>query len=190
MEPSFLSHQEALLDLDLDSARERSEAALREHAGAEEEHLLPVYARAGTLPGGAADLFLGEHRKMLGIAGRIGDALRTLGAADPGLRRRVLSLFDDEAVLKSLLARHHERERNLLYPTLDRVTTAAERRALLSRLLQRGSGSESRRRGPGRRPAESRGPPSAPGLRARRPAGPPSRAPWGTERCSRGGCGA
>ncbi len=140
----LLSHQEALLELDLVGARERFErfeAALRDHAGGEEELLLPVYARAGTVPGGPAELFLGEHRKMLGIAGRIADALRRLEPGDPGLRRRVLSLFDEEAVLKSLLAHHDERERNVLYPTLDRVTTPAERRQLLSRLLQPGLGS-------------------------------------------------
>lgn len=156
MEPSFLSlldthrriselllsHQEALLDLDLVRARvsfERFEAALRDHAGEEEELLLPVYARAGAVPGGAAELFRGEHRKMLEIAARIAGALRGLEPGDPGLRRRVLSLFDEEAVLKSLLAHHDERERNILYPTLDRVTTAAQRRELLSRLLEPGS---------------------------------------------------
>lgn len=133
----LLRHQEALLELDLGAAVERFErfeAALRTHATQEEEVLLPVYEQAGPLPGGSAELFRGEHRKMLARADRIAQALRSFEPGDPVLRRKILQLFDEEAVLKSLLAHHDERERNLLYPALDRATTPEQRRALLERL--------------------------------------------------------
>src|SRR5687767_1764932 len=64
----FLTHQEALLSLEIDRARallEQFESGLRDHVRAEEELLLPVYRRAGPIPGGAVELFTSEHRKML-----------------------------------------------------------------------------------------------------------------------------
>jgi hypothetical protein len=47
----------------------------------------------------------------------------------------VIALFDEEAAYKNLLLHHDMRERNLLFPTLDRVTDETERRDLINRCL-------------------------------------------------------
>lgn len=41
--------------------------------------------------------------------------------------------FDEQTTFKHLLAHHDQREANILYPTLDHVTTEEEREALLAR---------------------------------------------------------
>ncbi|MFN6200971.1 MAG: hemerythrin domain-containing protein [Acidobacteriota bacterium] len=65
----FLLHQESLLDQTGDGGEwadrslallDRYEAALREHLRLEEELLLPVYRRAGKIPGGAGRVL---HRR-------------------------------------------------------------------------------------------------------------------------------
>ncbi len=63
----FLQHQEALLDADLRRAMEHLEdfeRRLVQHIWAEESILLPIFERAGAIPGGPAVLFTGEHRRL------------------------------------------------------------------------------------------------------------------------------
>lgn len=130
----FLAHQEALLEQDIARARERLqqyEHALLAHMLPEEEVLLPVYARAGAIPGGPQELFLGEHRKMREFLQRFQATLAELGSHPPDLRRRLIGLLDEQAMFKHLVEHHDLRERNILYPALDRVTTVEERRELL-----------------------------------------------------------
>lgn len=62
----FLQQQEALLDGDLTRAGNRLEefeGRLLRHIRDEEEFLLPVYERAGAIPGGPPVLFTGEHKR-------------------------------------------------------------------------------------------------------------------------------
>jgi hemerythrin-like domain-containing protein len=135
----FLAHQEALLKLEIELARERLrhfERELREHMRHEEEWLLPVYQRAGRIPGGAVEFFTGEHRKMLELLGRLQAALEQLASHSPDLSRQVIELFDAEAVFKQVVEHHDLREQNILYPALDRVTTEQERGELLSRCVE------------------------------------------------------
>lgn len=132
----FLSHQEALLMLDIDLARERLrrfEAMLRDHMRFEEEHLLPLYRRAGPVRGGPVEFFLGEHRKMLEFLYRFSQRLEQLAKSKSDLKREVIKLFDAEATFKHLVEHHDLREQNILYPALDRVTTEKERASMLDR---------------------------------------------------------
>jgi len=136
----FLRHQEALLEQDIVRARERLAAYEREllaHMRPEEDLLLPVYARAGAIPGGPIELFLGEHRKMREFLERFRTALAELEAHPTDRRRRIIRLFDEQTMFKHLVEHHDLREQNILYPTLDRITTEAERRELLRRCFDR-----------------------------------------------------
>jgi hemerythrin-like domain-containing protein len=132
----FLTHQEALLALDLDRARDllwEFETGLRHHMRLEEELLLPIYQRAAPVPGGAVELFTGEHRKMLWFLERFKESMAELEAGQPDLKRRVIQLLDHQAQFKHLVEHHDLREQSILYPALDRVTGEAERRELLAR---------------------------------------------------------
>ncbi|MCS7158496.1 MAG: hemerythrin domain-containing protein [Blastocatellia bacterium] len=134
----FLQHQEALLEQDLARARERLAVYEREllaHMRPEEDLLLPVYARAGAIPGGPIELFLGEHRKMREFLERFRLTLAEFEAHPADLCRRIIRLLDEQAMFKHLVEHHDLREQNILYPALDRVTTEAERRELLRRCL-------------------------------------------------------
>jgi hemerythrin-like domain-containing protein len=131
----FLQHQEALLDLDIDRAKERLqefERRLLRHIWEEEELLLPVYGRAGTIPGGSPALFTGEHKKMKELLEGFNRMLSSLDKSRDGLKRGVLWLLDRQATFKNLMEHHNLREANIFYPALDRVTSEAERREILS----------------------------------------------------------
>lgn len=132
----FLLHQEALLALDIELALARLnqyEPELRAHMRVEEELLLPVYARAGRIQGGPIEFYTGEHRKMLEFLARFNETLEQLRNNPQNLRREIIELFDAQAVFKHLAEHHDQREENILYPTLDKVTSKEERSALLSR---------------------------------------------------------
>ena len=132
----FLLHQEALFALDVHLALERLlefERQILSHMRDEEELLLPVYERAGRIPGGPVEFFTGEHKKMLEFLSRFKETLLRLTSQPANLKREVIKLFDQEATFKNLVEHHDQRERNILYPTLDRVTSEEERRQLLAR---------------------------------------------------------
>jgi hemerythrin-like domain-containing protein len=134
----FLQHQEALLHAEIAMAAQRLREYEREllaHMQVEEELLLPVYERAGRIAGGPVEFFTGEHRRMREFLQRFAAALEELKKDPAELSRRLIRLFDEEAVYKQLAEHHDARERNLLFPALDRVTSAEERRALLKRCL-------------------------------------------------------
>jgi hemerythrin-like domain-containing protein len=139
----FRAHQEALVRMQIDVARERLaefEAAIRVHIRVEEALLLPVYRRAGPIPGGAPELYLTEHRKMLEYLERFRETLSRLTPALPDLPREIIALLDHEALFKHLMEHHDLREHNLLYPTCDRVTGEEERRELLAGCFPEGGG--------------------------------------------------
>jgi iron-sulfur cluster repair protein YtfE (RIC family) len=134
----FLLHQESLLRLDLELAAERLsiyERELRAHMRAEEDLLIPVYERAGKIAGGPPEFFIGEHRRMLEFLARFAATLGELKGKSGDPARRVIRLFDEEAMFKSLCEHHDMRERNIFFPALDRVTGEAERRELIGRCL-------------------------------------------------------
>lgn len=132
----FLQHQEALLDGDLARAEERLaefERRLLHHIREEEELLLPVYARAGVIPGGPPVLFTGEHQRMQELLAGFKQALSSLEQNPDSRKRGILWLLDRQATFKNLMEHHDLRETNILYPALDQVTTVAERRDILAR---------------------------------------------------------
>src|SRR5574341_660214 len=105
----FLRHQEALLRLDVELAAERLvsyERELRRHMQVEEEWLLPVYARAGAIPGGPPEFFTGEHQRMREFLARFAARLEEMKLDRANLPRRVIALFDEEAVYKNLCLHH------------------------------------------------------------------------------------
>ncbi len=133
----FLDHQDALLSVDVPTALarlDRYERLLLDHMRVEEDRWLPLYAeRAGRPPGGPIELFLGEHRKMRAFLERFRETLGRIASEDEKMARRsVLALFDRQAMYKHLVEHHDLREKNVLYPWLDRVTSADERAALLA----------------------------------------------------------
>jgi len=100
----------------------------------EEESLIPIYgARIADVPGGAVELFIGEHKKIRGFLAEFRQALKELrkqkGVA---LKHRAIELLDREGMYKGLLQHHHAREQNALYPWLDLLTSVDERRDLLA----------------------------------------------------------
>jgi hemerythrin-like domain-containing protein len=132
----FFSHQEALLNRDLPAAAARLksfEHLLADHVWDEEDVLLPVYGRAGTIPGGPPALFTGEHKRLQEMLSDFNNCLASLAEASAAPTRGILWLFDREATFKNLMTHHHLREANIFYPALDRVTSEAERRELLAR---------------------------------------------------------
>jgi len=95
----LLSHQEALLALDVDLALARLkqfELDIRAHMRVEEDLLLPVYARAGRIQGGPIEFFTGEHKKMLEFLGRFVDKLEDLKINTTTLNRRIIELLDEK----------------------------------------------------------------------------------------------
>ena len=135
MERYLVLHQEALLDMDLPMARQflQEHAALtRRHIGEEEQVLFPVYgARVGELPGGSLEQFRAEHGLIQRTLDELLEKAADLRLDQRDIRRRVIALFDREAMYKHLLDHHDRRERATLYPALDRVTEPGERAELL-----------------------------------------------------------
>jgi hemerythrin-like domain-containing protein len=134
----FLLHQESLLRLDIESAAERLriyERELRAHMQVEEDLLMPVYERAGKIAGGPPEFFVGEHRRMLEYLARFAATLDELKEDGGDPARRVIRLFDVEAMFKSLCEHHDMREGAIFFPALDRVTNEDERRELIGRCI-------------------------------------------------------
>ncbi len=136
LDEEFLSHQEAVLSLDINRAiktLKRYEAQLLTHMQDEEQLLIPIYqTRTGTIPGGGVELFLGEHKKMRVFITEFHEALRGMRAQpESRLKRSIIALMDRQTMYKSLVEHHGLREKNVLYPWLDRVASEEERALLL-----------------------------------------------------------
>lgn len=130
----FHRHQEAVLLFDVELSSETLDAYERElveHMRFEEDALFPIYERAMPIAGGGIDLFRKEHQKLLRYVNGIRKSFETLRPRDSGGSARIIDLLDFEARFKSLLTHHDLRERNILYPVLDRVATEEEKEVLL-----------------------------------------------------------
>jgi hemerythrin-like domain-containing protein len=133
----FFEHQRALLRLDVKQAStllETYKAELLAHMRDEELLMLPLYRQRANAPvGGAAEIFLGEHDKLRQYLVLFKEELVKLAAADDP-ERGVLFLLDSQHLFKRLLVHHDNREKKMLYPLLDEVTTLEERENLFSAL--------------------------------------------------------
>jgi hemerythrin-like domain-containing protein len=78
----FLAHQISLLSLELDAARAGLNHYQRElhcHIDDEEKRLIPIYeARTNHVPGGAVELFTGEHEKLKNFLVEFDETLQRL----------------------------------------------------------------------------------------------------------------
>lgn len=135
LEEVFALHQEALIELRLELARDvlaAYRALLGLHMKHEEERLLPVFDRAGRIEKWPRALYTGQHEKMLGLLERAAAGLDGMIASPPdNLRRSVIALLDFETTYKHLHEHHDGAERQGLFPTCDKVSEPAERRELL-----------------------------------------------------------
>ena len=131
----FLDHQRSLLRLDLMAASAALEAysiELFAHMRDEEELMIPLYRERAEAPvGGAAEIFLGEHDKMRQYLLLFNEELTKLAEAED-LERAVIFFLDSQHIFKRLLVHHDTRERKMLYPLLDQVTTEQERESLFT----------------------------------------------------------
>lgn len=110
------------------------ETELLAHIGDEETLMIPLYRERADAPvGGAAEIFIGEHNKLKQYLELLKEELAKLAAADD-LERGVLFLLDSQHLFKRLLVHHDTRERKMLYPLLDQVTSIAEREGLFTML--------------------------------------------------------
>ena len=133
----FLEHQRALIRLDLDLAERllnEYQSELLAHIRDEETLMLPLYRERVKPPvGGAADIFAGEHEKLRQFLVLFVQEIGKIRTMDD-IERGVLFLIDSQHLFKRLLVHHDTREKKMLYPLLDEVTTEAERQELFARL--------------------------------------------------------
>ena len=133
----FLEHQRALLRLDLQRASvtlEQYERDLLAHIRDEENLMMPLYRQRATAPtGGAPEIFAGEHDKLRQFLDLFRAEMHKLNNIED-LERGVLFLIDSQHLFKRLLVHHDTREKKMLYPLLDEVTTEAERESIFAQL--------------------------------------------------------
>ena len=132
----FLEHQRALMRLDLDRAAsllDEYETQLVAHIRDEERLMIPLYKQRAAAPiGAAAEIFLGEHEKLQQFLGLFRAEIEKIKKSDD-IERGALFLIDSQHLFKRLLVHHDTRERKMLYPLLDEVTTEGERQQLFAR---------------------------------------------------------
>jgi hemerythrin superfamily protein len=126
----FYRHQRALLRMDFPEAvrwLKQYGAALLKHMKDEEESLFPLYEeRAPKVRGETIDVFSGEHEKMKLYLELYYTEVPTLETeAEP--ERKLLQILDSQTTFKRLCGHHDTRERKVLYPALDSLTTEEER---------------------------------------------------------------
>ena len=136
----FFRHQQALMRIEID----RAEGLLAEyshdllaHIRDEEKVMLPIYEERVNAPiGGAVDIFIAEHEKLRQFLALFAAEIEKIREMDDA-ERGVLFLIDSQHLFKRLLVHHDTRERKILYPLLDQVTTEAERAELFTKLKLR-----------------------------------------------------
>lgn len=138
LEELFLKHQEELICLKIKKARKHLEEfakELRHHMYVEEKYVLPLYEKkVAQQPGGGAFLFLGEHQKLKEFLRKTVSKMNKLSAKDKNIRRKVIDLLDLETRFKDIYLHHDLREKNMLYPKLDKAINNKEREVLLTKL--------------------------------------------------------
>ena len=136
---AFLRHQDALMVRNAAGAAaqlERFARMLLPHLELEEELLLPIFEQRGkAIVGASPAVFHAEHRKIRSGLEDLKRRTAELESCGPGnacqaTLRQFLALIDREYLFKDYLKHHDLRERNALYPELDRITTAEERTEL------------------------------------------------------------
>lgn len=91
------------------------QALTADHAAAEEALLVPLLDDAARWP---AELYTGQHAKLLAAIDRTAAAVAGLTAGAPGWRARALAVLDVAAPLHHLAEHHHLAEEQDLLPLL------------------------------------------------------------------------
>ncbi len=133
----FARHRDAIVLLNFKQALElleQYEVELRRHMKHEEEQIFPLYEeRVGHVPGGDPRFFYLEHANLLKNLALFKPLVEKL-AADPSAGpRQAHECLREQSSYLHLLEHHDLREKNILYPQLDRKLTQDERSAILSR---------------------------------------------------------
>jgi hemerythrin-like domain-containing protein len=124
----FLLHQEAVLVTQWGLAAELLEAyrsLLSLHIDQEEQQLLPLFERAGSIPRAPVVLFTGQHRKLVSQLERIATTLK-LAPESEEPRRSAIYLLDQETAFKQLSEHHDGAEATYFYPNLAKMATERE----------------------------------------------------------------
>ncbi len=131
----FARHRDLVVGLDFAKAAKALDAferALKIHMEAEEKHILPLYEqRVGHVLGGDPAFFHAEHKNLLKLLAEIQTKSRELAANRAAGPRQAHQFLEAESMFLHLLDHHDRRERNTLYPELDKKVTVAEREELL-----------------------------------------------------------
>ena len=129
----FLEHQRALMRLDLNRAAsllDDYETRLLAHIRDEEDLMIPLYRQRAAAPiGAAAEIFLGEHENLRRFLELFKEEIVRIKQSED-IERGALFLMDSQHLFKRLLVHHDTREKKMLYPLLDEVTTESERQSL------------------------------------------------------------
>ena len=137
LDEKFFEHQRALMRIEIDRAEEllaEYERDLLAHIRDEEDLRLAVYEERVKPPvGGAVDIFINEHEKLRRFLALFAEEIEKIREMDD-VERGVLFLIDSQHLFKRLLVHHDARERKMLYPLLDEVTTHTERQEMFTRL--------------------------------------------------------
>ena len=109
------------------AAYRRFQTGLERHMRIEEDLLFPLFEARSGISGGPTTVMRDEHRQ-------IRRALKTMAE---GLERSDLRGFDEGvSFLNSVLPEHNAKEQHILYPTTDRLLSAAERATVTARMLR------------------------------------------------------
>ncbi|MCH7783627.1 hemerythrin domain-containing protein [candidate division KSB1 bacterium] len=138
LEELFYNHQEALLDLDVSRALQvllQFEVELKKHIELEEEHLMPIYKMTDFSKGGAPEIFINEHRKLVNLLCDLRKNLEILISRPCVDKKNIIEILDSETMFKKVFSHHDKREEALFFPAIDSVTTPDERRTLLDLCL-------------------------------------------------------
>ena len=100
------------------------------HLRFEEELLFPVFeAKTGLPQVGPTAVLRAEHAEIQRLVSSLDERLQAAARTPP----------EQHGELRSVLQKHHRKEEAILYPTTDRLLTAAESDALVARLQSFGS---------------------------------------------------
>lgn len=144
----FLAHQEALILQDVTIAEELLDdykSQIHAHIRYEEQKLLPIYESRRdqriSIRASGARIYTLEHKKILTMLDDIKARLFELVSHDCCriAPQKIIAIFDQESVFKHLVEHHDMREHEILYPSLDQLTSPKERLKLMKQCLPRPS---------------------------------------------------
>lgn len=106
--------------------------ALRLHMRDEERRVFPLYEqRVVPVPGGDPQFFRLEHRNLLRNLALLRRRLRALALTRSRDVRRAHQFLQSESLFLQILEHHDRRERNILYPQLEKNLSRQEATDLL-----------------------------------------------------------